>query len=104
MKIKHMLVEGFCDGKEGEKSVPCEGKLDLGIHCFGCPLFSYAQCPNEFAVSGNDGGVDRGDFIGFGGDMEPISIVERDKYIDKWIKICKKKLDEAYNEYMNMMH
>ena len=54
MKIKHFLIEGYCDGKN-ETEYPCKGTLECGVYCFQCPRFSYTECPNEIAVSGNNG-------------------------------------------------
>ena len=100
--MQHLLIEGYCDGKKGEDAYPCKGTLTLGIHCLKCPLFSYAECPNEIALSGKDGVIEKQeDFIGFGGEMEPEDIERRDKYIAIWNDICRKKMNEAYNEYMN---
>ncbi len=102
MKMQHLLIEGYCDGKKGEDAYPCKGTLTLGIHCLKCPQFSYAECPNEIALSGKDGVIEKQeDFIGFGGEMEPEDIERRDKYIAIWNDICRKKMNEAYNEYMN---
>ena len=102
MKMRHLLVEGYCDGKEGEKGCPCEGTLTFGIHCFACLQFSYAKCPNEISIS-NDEGVIKSidDFIGFGGDMEPEDIEKRDEYIAIWMDICREKIRDAYDEYMS---
>ena len=102
MKMQHLLIEGYCDGKDGEGSYPCEGTLTLGLHCLGCTQFSYSKCPNEIAVSNNDGLVkSQEDFIGFGGEMEPKDIEKRDEYISIWKNICRKKINESYDEYIS---
>ena len=64
---------------------------------------SYTYCPNEIAYAGEKGIVENLDeFIGFGGEMEPDSneILERSTLLSKWRDICRKKISEAYDEYM----
>lgn len=100
MKMQHLLIEGYCDGKEGEENRLCENTLSLGIHCLQCSHFSYTKCPNEIAVSNDNGLIECAeDFIGFGGDMEPDDFEKREEYINVWKRICKKKINEAYEEY-----
>ena len=98
MKMQHLIIEGFCDGNEKLNIYPCNGELRFGIHCFKCPKFSYTYCPNEIALSNSEGVVE--EYIGFGGIMEPLEVERRDEYIEVWNKICKEKIDEAYNEYL----
>lgn len=102
MKMQHLLIEGYCDGKKGEKDYPCENTLKLGTHCFKCSNFSYTKCPNEIAISNDSGLVEcQEDFIGFGGEMEPKDLQKREDYISIWKKICRKKINEAYDEYIS---
>lgn len=101
MKIKHLIIEGFCDGNEHQNTYPCNGTLKFGIHCWKCPKFSYTYCPNEIAISDAKGIVKK--CIGFGGDMEPDYIEKREEYISKWNKICKEKINEAYDEFMKQV-
>lgn len=102
MKMKHLLIEGYCDGKEIKKMHPCKNTLELGIHCLNCPQFSYTYCPNEIAVSNEWGIVEKQeDFIGFGAEMESDSSENRQNYISMWRKICREKISEAYMEYMD---
>lgn len=98
MKMKHLIIEGFCDKEEHLNTYPCNGTLKLGVHCFECSKFSYTFCPNEIAISDEKGTVE--DYIGFGGDMEPIKAEKREKYVNIWKKICKEKMNEAYDEFM----
>lgn len=100
--MKHLLIEAYCDGNERE-DVPCKGGLNIGIHCLLCPRFSYAECSNELAICGSHGEIGQNDFIGFGGDMEPDNMENRKECIDRWKEICRKKIDEAYDEYMNKL-
>ena len=98
MKMKHLIIEGFCDEDENLNTYPCSGTLKLGVRCFECSKFSYTFCPNEIAISDEDGTVK--DCIGFGGDMEPIETEKREKYVNIWKKICKEKMNEAYDKFM----
>ena len=101
MKMQHLLVEGYCDGKKKEENNPCKNTLELGVHCFECPYFSYMNAPNEIALSNDSGLVEcQEDFIGFGGDMEPEDLQKREDYISVWKNICRKKINEAYDEYI----
>lgn len=97
--MKHLIIEGFCDEDKNSNIYPCNGTFKLGVHCFECSKFSYTFCPNEVAISDEEGTVE--DCIGFGGDMEPIKTGKRGKYIDMWKEICKKKINEAYDEFMD---
>lgn len=102
MEMKHLLIEGYCDGNKGEKEAPCEGTLVFGVYCLECSRFSYCKCPNEIAISNEEGLIETlEDFIGFGGEMEPEDIEKRDEYIAVWKDICRKKIKEAYDEYMS---
>lgn len=98
MKMKHLIIEGFCDEDENLNTYPCKGTLKMGVCCFECSKFSYTFCPNEIAISDEGGTVE--DCIGFGGDMEPIETEKREKYVNIWKKICKEKINEAYDEFM----
>lgn len=100
--MKHLIIEGYCDGDKSQEVLPCNDSLKLGIHCFECPKFSYTYCPNEFAISDAEGVVE--DWIGFGGDMEAAETEKREEYIVLWNKICKEKLDEAYDEFMKQIY
>ena len=55
MIMKHLIIEGFCEGSENGDKCSCNGTLKWGIHCFECPMFSYTYCPNEIALSNADG-------------------------------------------------
>lgn len=101
MQMKHLLIEGYCDGEMGTDTFPCENTLKMGAYCFTCSKFSYTICPNEIAVSDNNGLIDCTDCcIGFGGDMEPDDLQERETHISLWRAICKEKITEAYDEYL----
>ena len=101
MKLKHLIIEGFCDGSEEQNIYPCSGELKFGVHCFKCHKFSYTYCPNEIAISDSNGVVE--EFIGFGGDMEPVEIKKRNEYTALWNKICKEKMNEAYDEFIELI-
>lgn len=101
MKIKHLLIEGYCDMTQNKKMYPCKNTFRIGIYCLNCSNFSYTQCPNEIALSNNNGIIqDIEDFIGFGGAMEPNDLQKREEFLALWRKICRKKIQEAYDEYM----
>ncbi len=101
MKMDHLLIEGFCDGDKNQKAYPCKGTLKFGVHCIGCPKFSYTFCSNEMAISDVNGVVEY--CIGFGGNMEPTDVEKREEYIATWNRICKEKIDEAYDEFMKQI-
>ena len=98
MRMEHLLIEGFCDGRKTDMKCPCNGSLEWGGHCIKCSKFSYTFCPNEIALSDANGVVQK--WIGFGGEMEPCDWDKREKYIAVWNKICKKKITEAFTEFM----
>lgn len=101
MKMTHFVVEGFCNGDKSQDISPCKDTLKFGIYCFNCPNFSFVSCPNEIALSNEDGIVE--DWIGFGGDMEPAEIEKRAEYIALWSEICKEKINEAYDEFIRQI-
>ena len=111
MAYSHVLLEVYCGYKHRKDKtvkVPVYCKYGInspGYHCFDneCPFKSYTQCPNELAYAGEFGEVKNGSsYIGFGGEMEPDDNDElkRKKLLTLWESICKKKIDEAYDEYM----
>ena len=103
MKMQHLLVEGYCDGAIGDEIHPCENTFKLGIYCFKCSQFSFCECPNEIAISGEKGLIEHDeDCIGFGGNMEPDTLQDRDKRISLWRSICRRKIREAYDEYISV--
>ena len=100
--MKHLIVEGYCDAEKELQEYPCEGTMKLGVYCFLCKQFSYAECPNEIALSDSDGVVKKSeDYIGFGGNMEPNEAEKMEMYVKVWQEICRKKIDEAYQEFIN---
>jgi hypothetical protein len=65
----------------------------------------FTDAPYELAFSGANGEIDISDdtnWIGFGGDMEPEGISEctRNQLVCLWGEISKKKIKEAYTEYL----
>lgn len=110
MKMKHLLLEAYCNCEESDISKCCtEGKNQIGIHCFECKceFLSYTYCPNELAYASKDGVVvDENSFIGFGGEMDANLDSKdydsvREDNISLWKKICIQKIAEAYDEYMS---
>lgn len=105
MIMKHVLLEIYCDCNfeiEEDKPLYCD---EIGVNCFknNCKYLSYTYCPNEIALTGSKGIVEiLDDSIGFGGEMEPESndLKDRKILLEKWKSICRKKVNEAYDEYM----
>jgi hypothetical protein len=68
-----------------------------------CPHLSFTDAPLEIAYSDDSGDVDMSECCcGFGGYMEPddISATEREKLTVSWREICKRKIQEAWEDYM----
>ena len=105
MYIDQLLIEGYCNGECGNKNNPCKNKMTIGVHCFICPHFSYAESPNGIAYSNEDGLIEsEEDWIGFGGEMFPQQHDDEKRCIEIWHKICRKKIAEAYDEYMEALN
>ncbi len=111
MGYKHVLLEVYCgyeyrEDKNAKEPHFCKlGVNNPGYHCFAneCIFKSYTQCSNEFAYVSEHGEVmDETCYVGFGGEMESVSDSEfvRKKQLKLWENICKKKINEAYDEYM----
>lgn len=111
MGFKHILLEIYCGyNNRKDKSIKppeyCKYGVGFpGYHCFDneCPFRSFTQCPNEFAYAGEFGEVkDGSSYVGFGGEMEPDDNdeKEREKLLKLWEDISKKKIDEAYDEFI----
>lgn len=78
---------------------PAMERSECGRIAF-CPEFSFAQSENELAVSDDEGVIaELSDWIGFGGDMCPEK--NEEKWVSIWQRICKQKIQEAYQEYMH---
>lgn len=111
MGYRHVLLEVYC-GYENRKDKSAKlpeycryGVNNPGYHCFAneCPFKSFTQCPNELAYVGDYGEVKDGNsYVGFGGEMESYDNDEnkRIKLLKLWEDISRKKIDEAYDEYM----
>lgn len=97
MKMNHFVVEGFCEEKE-KGVLPCNGSFVMGVNCFDCKQFSFTSVENELLFSDKNGIAK--EIIGFGGAMDPDNYDDIDKYLDLWENICKRKINEAYDEYM----
>ena len=94
----HILLEAYCLKEDNN----CKfGFQKINIKCFNpnCRYLSLVPCANELAITDNDGISSY--WIAFGGDMENDTLSESS--IEKWNKICKEKIDEAYREYMDML-
>lgn len=94
-KDKDLPVPNFCS----------RGMENPGFHCLenNCEFFSYTDCPFEIAYAGEYGEITSEEcWIGFGGEMEPEDEKKRKILISHWEDICKKKIEEAYDEYMEL--
>ena len=98
MRMKHMLLEGYCDYDKPSDNFPCKDfKGVIGIHCIGCKAFNYTIAPNELALSNSMSIVEElDDFVAINLDMYDEQI--RSKSIKKWNDICRTKLKEVYEE------
>jgi hypothetical protein len=111
MGYRHLLLEVYCCydfSEERTSEIPkyCRyGINNPGYHCFSndCPFKGFAECPNELAFVGEFGEVkDEESFVGFGGEMDSDDDKEKELLLNLWSKISKKKIDEAYEEYMKL--
>jgi hypothetical protein len=111
MSFVHLLLEVYCsfenrnDKSSNLPSFCGKGANNCGYHCFenACPFVSYTNCSNEIAYVGEEGEVkDNDSWVGFGGEMEPIDYDEKKRLelLNVWERICKKKIDEAYEDFM----
>lgn len=106
MKFKHLLLEVYCENSTAQPPSCCkDGMGNPGYHCLveNCPNVSYTYAPHELAYAGEFGVVpDSEAWIGFGGDMFPSDndYIKEAFLKELWERICKQKIQEAYEEYM----
>ncbi|KWX81028.1 hypothetical protein JI735_02110 [Paenibacillus sonchi] len=109
MKLRHVLIEVYCENNTSQPPLCCkDGIGNPGYHCLSenCPNVSYTYAPHELAYAGEFGVVpDSKAWIGFGGDMFPVDKDENKEAELKelWERICRQKIQEAYEEYMKQM-
>ncbi|MEJ8303112.1 hypothetical protein [Saccharibacillus sacchari] len=109
MKLRHVLLEVYCENNTFDVPLCCANGIDSpGYHCLSenCPNVSYTYAPYELAYTGEFGVVpDSESWVGFGGDMFPDDNNEtKEAELKKiWEAICKRKIKEAYEEYMEKM-
>jgi len=106
------MIEVYCgyyDDPKEDKDLPVpdfcvEGPGRPKFYCLECEHFSYTDYPFAIAYVGKDGEVMGGEdyCIGFGGPMEPEDDNIREVLISQWEEICKKKIKEAWDEYMEV--
>ena len=101
--MKHVLLEVYCDLKVScKKPAFCKG---VGHVCVQnkCEHMGCTYCPNEIALTSEYGIVETfDDCIAFGGEMESKKGNLENVLINEWKRICKKKIIEAYDEYMDL--
>ncbi|SFF09049.1 hypothetical protein SAMN04487969_113152 [Paenibacillus algorifonticola] len=111
MAINHVILELYCGfDKEKNGKAPLYykyGSYHPGYHCLenSCESLSYIKAPSEIAYSDSEGEseFEKNAWIGFGGDMNPESFDDENNYESLkniWEEICKRKIQESYNEYM----
>lgn len=100
MRMKHIMIEGYCSLDVPNEKYACnEHEKKMGIYCLDCDLFSYTICPNEIALSNEDGIIESlEDFVSI--DLDEDDEEKRLEKLSVWKNICKEKIAEAYNEYM----
>ncbi len=92
--INHIVIEAFCNA-DIKKDVPvpayCEQTGQPSYKCLfnKCPLFDFTSYENAIIYSGKDSDCGGG-CIALGDDDD----------IELWERICKKKIDEAWEEYV----
>lgn len=109
MRMKHVLLEVYCENNTSDSPSCCTNGIDHpGYHCLSenCPNVSFTYAPHELAYSGEFGVVpDSKAWIGFGGEMLPDDADEQQEVKLKalWESICRRKMEEAYIEYMEQI-
>jgi hypothetical protein len=114
--LTHVILEVVCTFNFEHNDAPamptyCQNGADNpGVHCVlnNCPNMGFTDAPYELAFSDANGEIDISDdtnWVGFGGDMEPEGISEctRNQLECLWAEISKKKIKEAYTEYLGQM-
>lgn len=109
----HLLIELYCSygwNKNKDISIPefCKSGIgNPGYNCmqYNCPFKSFTYADNEICYAGKLGEVPSSkSWIGFGGDMESQNYDEDEnkKLLSLWEVICRKKINEAYEEFMKL--
>ena len=112
--IVHLILEVMCHYEREKDTVNnpiapeyCINGIDHpGHHCISntCKYVWFTYAPNEIAYADENGEViiHESSWVGFGGDMEPDNLTEEQRMNCKklWEEICKKKINDAYEEYM----
>ncbi|MGG5342854.1 hypothetical protein [Enterococcus sp. AZ192] len=107
MKMEHIMIELFLEddvdlNQDLEQGAKFKNLIDSSK---GVTIVEH-----EVAYVGKNGfvhGVE--DSIGFGGEMDIDSAIEnsvekREYLTSLWEKVCREKIDEAYEEYMKLKH
>ena len=103
MQMEHILLEVYLeDSFDLEDTLLSSNRLKELVE----KNIKFTIAENEIAFVGKNGIVKEvDDSIGFGGDMDVESTIDNyseihDKLLQEWEDICRKKIDEAYDEYM----
>ncbi len=113
MPIAYILLELFCtygwdDSQEQTQEVPSYCKYGVkkpGYHCMSndCTFNAFTYTEDAIACTEDDGEVKGSDgWVGIGGDMQPdyLTDEQRIECVKMWKEICRRKVNEAYEEYM----
>lgn len=101
------MLETYCGVDPKKDKIPkfCISKAKkTGYHCYEneCKFKSFTKVTNQISYL-NENGESIYD-IGFGGDMYPDDFDENKtkELLEVWKEICKRKIDEAFEEYMTI--
>ena len=85
----------------GKKDLPCESDFEVNSQCVLCKELIVIPSEYVFAVSGSDGTIENeGDFVCFDGTLLSDDADDFDNRAEIWRDICRRKMQEAYTEFM----
>ena len=104
----HVLLEIYCtlclSDDSVEKELTCRtNKHTPSFECLStqCPYVTFTSCENSFCYIGKQSQVEA--MISFGGEMQKGNDARNlHSSIELWKEIATKKIDEAYDEYMEV--
>ena len=104
-EINHILLELFCmweyTAKTNDKKPDfCYGNTPRYACLFNkCPYLSFTSCEDTLCYTNSFSETESDTIVSLGGEMLPDSCNEEDLKL-LWKKISKRKIEEAYQEYM----
>ena len=98
--FNHILLEVHCHKESNDDSVSCCGEKTPTYRCLldKCPYLSFTSHENAMCYIGDSSEAET--IISLGGEMLSESCDEEKARL-LWRCISEKKIEEAYNEYMN---